>query len=391
MKVAQIYELVNSTVSEILGKNDLLSEDLSNLVDTGKEVFDVTNVDNFVKKLIDKIGKTVISNRAYLGGAPNILMDNWEFGSVLEKIEGYMPDVEENESWKLEDGTAYDGNTFKAFKVSAKFYNSKTTFECDISITDIQVKEAFTSANKMNEFLSMIWTKVENKMKIAKDNLTLRVINNAMSEVLYDEYNGETGTTFQDKAASKSGVKAVNLLYLYNEKFGKSLTGEEAIYNAEFLRFSSVIIKNYISRLQKMSTLFNVGGLEKFTPKEYMHVILLDIYKNGLDAYLQSDTFHNEFTALPDSETVSYWQGTGTDYDFDSITTIDVKNSEGHSVKLTGILGVIFDRDACGITNQDIRIPSKYVPKAEFTNFFYKQDASYFNDLNENFVVFFVA
>ena len=51
----------------------------------------------------------------------------------------------------------------------------------------------------------------------------------------------------------------------------------------------------------------------------------------------------------------------------------------------------MFDRDALGVTNLDRRVTTNYNPKAEFYTNWYKMDAGYFNDTNENFVVFFVA
>ena len=63
MKVTQIKDIINSVTGEVLGKTDLVAEDLSNLVDIGNEIVDTSNVDNYVNKLVDRIGKTVFVNR----------------------------------------------------------------------------------------------------------------------------------------------------------------------------------------------------------------------------------------------------------------------------------------------------------------------------------------
>lgn len=388
MEVKQIYSLVNDVTKEVLGQDALIvNEDLSNVVDLGTELFNANAVDKYVKTLVNHIGKVVFVNRAYRGGVPSVLMDGWEFGSVLEKIQADLPEATENASWELEDKKSYDPNIFYKPKVSAKFFNSKVTFEVPCSFTDMQVKQSFDNATQLNAFISMIYNAVEKSMTIKLDALIMRTINNFIGETLVSEYS-------EGDYSSKSGVRAINLLYLYNntENKGKeALTPSEAIYSKDFLRFASREMGLYMNRLTKMSTLFNIGGKARFTPSDMLHVVMLDDFTTAVDTYLESDTFHNELVKLPKYEHVPYWQGSGTDYAFDTTSKIDVKTSGEHSVALSGILCCMFDRDALGVCNQDRRVTSNYNPKAEFTSNWFKWDASYFNDQNENFIVFFIA
>ena len=384
MKVSQIYELVNSVQKEILGEESILNEDLSNVVDIGTALFNASAIDAYVKSLVNHIGKVIFVNRPYSGSVPSVLMDGWEFGSVLEKISADIPEATENESWELENGTSYDPNIFYKPSVTAKFFNSKVTFEVPMSFTEKQVKQSFSSAEQLNGFLSMLYNAVDKSMTIKIDSLVMRTINNMIAETIYADYQGASTST-------KSGVRAVNLLKLYNDKFSTSLTAEAAITDPAFVRFASYTLGLYSDRLSKISTLFNVEGKERFTSADYLHVVLLSDFAKAADAYLQSDTYHNEFTKLPNAETVPYWQASGTGYDFDSVSKIDVKTASNNTVSQTGILGVMFDRDALGVTNLDRRVTTNYNPKAEFYSNWYKFDAGYFNDLSENFVVFFVA
>ncbi len=141
MKVTQIYSIVNSAVGEVTGKTDLVLEDLSNIVDVGKAVIDTDNLDNYVKKLINHIGLVVFDNRLYSGSVPSVLMDSWEYGSILEKITVDMPKASENESWKLVDGSTYSQDVFYQPRVSAKFFNKQVTFEIPMSFTEKQVRK----------------------------------------------------------------------------------------------------------------------------------------------------------------------------------------------------------------------------------------------------------
>lgn len=386
MKVSQIYSIVNDVTKETIGESAVVNEDLSNIVDVGTAVADAEAVDNYVKKLVDHIGRVVFVDRPYAGGAPSVLMDGWEYGSVLEKIRAELPDATENESWALENGTSYDVNVFTKPNVSAKFYNQKVTFEVPMSFTEMQVKESFSNAAQLNGFMSMIYNEIEKTMTIKIDGLIGRTINNMIGETLHAEYPDANYT-------ATSGVRAVNLLKLYNDRFGgdSPLTVDKALFTPEFIRFAVFTMGLYEQRIGKISKLFNIGGAARFTPSDMLHFVLLSDFASASNVYLQSDTFHNEFTALPRADVVPYWQGSGKGYDFASVSSIDIKTASNNAVKASGIIGVMFDRDALGVTNMNRRVTSNYNGKAEFYNNWYKMDAGYFNDSDENFVVFFIA
>ena len=377
MEFKQIYNIMNTVTTEVTGQSDLVAEDLSNIVDVGKTVLSATGMDNYVRTLVDHIGKVVFVNRRYSGTAPSVLMDGWEYGAILEKVTyDELPTATENESWKLEDKKSYDVNVFTQPKVSAKFFDKRVTFEIPMSFAERQVKTAFDNVGQLNAFFSMIHNAIDKSQTVKIDSLVSRTINNMIGETLNDG----------------NGVRAVNLFKMYKEKFPEDtkITVENCINYPPFIRYASLIISLYSERLTKISKLFNVGGKDRFTSKDLQHIVLLSDFEKAAGAYLQSDTYHNEFTKLPNAETVPYWQGSGTAYDFDSVSKINIKTSSGADIEQTGILGVIFDREALGVSNLDRRVTTNYNAKGEFFNNWYKFDAGYFNDLNENFVVFYV-
>jgi hypothetical protein len=395
MNVKQIYTLINSVSGEVLGKTDIVQEDLTGIVDLGTEVFNQNAVDNYVKSLVNHIGKVVFVNRPYAGKVPSVLMDAWEFGSVLEKISADVPEAEENDTWNLTDGQTYSQDVFHKPTVSAKFFNSKVTFEVPVSITERQVKESFSNAAQLNGFISMIYAAVEKSMTIKADALIMRTINNMIAEtVLADAvaFGGTAGNLASADLSSASTARCVNLLKLYNDKTGAStkLTAAKAITDPDFIRFASYVMGTYADRLQSISTVFNVGGKERFTPKDMLHVVLLSDFAKAAQTYLYSDTFNRGDVLLPQAETVPFWQGSGQNYEFASTGNINIKESGGKAVEISGVLGVMFDRDALGVCNLDRRVTTNYNAKAEFFNNYYKFDAGYFNDTNENFVVFFI-
>ena len=384
MEVKQIYEIMNGITKELLGDTIVVAEDLSNIVELGQQFEDVVGLDNYVRKLPDHVGRVVFVDRKYEGRAPQILMDSWEYGSICEKIMTRIPEAVENEDWELTDGTSYDPNVFHAPDVIGEFWNKRTAFEIDMSITRKQAKSSFENVTQLNSFLSMILNAIETSLTVKLDALIMRTINNMIGETIYDAMPSGTYT-------GVGGVRAINLLKLYNDKYSASLTAANAVTTPEFIRFAAYTMKNYIDRLKVLSTLFNIGGEARFTPASKLHVAMLSEFKNAADVFLQSSTFHNEYVALPNADAIPFWQGSGTDYGFSSTSEVKIKTASGHDVDVSGVLAVMFDRDALGVSNLDKEVRTHYNEKADFWNYFYKAFAGYFNDTNENFVVFYVA
>lgn len=384
MQVKQVYTLLNDIIKEVLGETAVVQEDLTGLVELGDTISNAVGYDKYVGSLVNHIGRVIFVNRKYQGSAPSVLMDGWEFGSILEKVSADLPEATENESWELTDGASYDQDIFYQPKVSVKFFNKKATFEIPMSFTEKQVKQSFSNAEQMNAFLSMLYNAVDKAMTVNIDMLIMRTINNFIGETIYDEYGSGSQT-------GSSGPRAVNLLYLYNQTVSTPITAAAALYDKNFIRYAAYVLKLYAGRMGKISKLFNIGGKDRFTPREMLHIVLLDEFDAAASVYLQSDTFHNELVKLPQAETVPFWQGSGTGYAFSDTGTVDIKKTDGTAIKVTGVLGVMWDRDALGVCQRDRRVTTHYNAKAEFYSNWYKFDAEFFNDLNENFVVFFVA
>lgn len=387
MEVKQIHHLVSQITYEVLGTVGIVKEDLSNLVDVGNAVFNADKVDNYVKSLVNHIGRVVFVDRAYSGSVPSVLMDSWEFGSVLEKVSCDLPAANANPSWDLQNGQSYDPNVFYKPSVSVKFYNSKVTFEIPMSFTEMQVKESFSNAEQLNGFLTMLYNSVEKSMTVKLDGLIMRTINNMIGETIHHEIPDSANYS------TTSTIKAVNLLKLYNDSHSTTLTADKCLGDPDFIRYATYIISVYGERITKISKLFNIGGKERFTPKDVLRCVLLSDFKKASEVFLKSDLYNEQYATLPESDSVPYWQGSGETYAFNDITKIHIQLASDNTTELQmkGILGVMFDKDALGVSNLNRRVTTNYNPKAEFYTNFYKFEAGYFNDMNENFVVFFVA
>lgn len=391
MKVEQIASVLNSTImKEIAGSTAVVAEDLSNIVDIGKTVLDFTangtNLNSFVSTLIDQIGRVKFVDRTYRSQAPNILHDSWEYGSIMMKVRAEVPDFQENASWKLgaldgkgiAEASELDPFVISAPTAQAKFYNNKITYEAPITIGEIQLKQAFTSAAEMGRFIATIENRIQMKMTLSTDALIMRTINNLIGLKI------------------DRGQNVVNLLSEYNTAAGTSLTAAQALRNTEFLRYATKTIALYKDYLKTAGSLYNDSDYITFTPSENLKFVVLSEFAKDMETYLYSDTFHNEFVKMDGFATVPFWQGTGTaGADFASRSKINVTVDDGEgktaTVSQTGVVAVMFDDQAAAVCNENYRVTSQYNARGEYTNYFYKWDASYMNDIQENVIVFVIA
>ena len=391
MRITQLKDVLNGTLSttgiidQVTGEAAVANEDLSNIVDIGKTVLDYTgqsneNYDSFMRNLIDQVGKITIVNRTYISQAPNILKDSWEYGSILQKVRVTVPEVRDNATWDLfnypKQNEAYP-DPFELSKpgATAKFYNSKNTYEIPITLTDYQLREAFQSAAQFGSFIAAIENRIRMKQTLCNDGLIMATIDNLIGLTL-----------------SGNGGKVVNLLTAYNTATGEQLTAAAALTDKEFLRFASATIAKYKKYVAQASAKYNAGNYITFTPADRLKFVANTEFAKALDAYLYSDTFNEEFVKLDGYSEVPFWQGSGT-ADGDRLTidvSVDVSGT-ATAVKNTGVLAVMFDDEAAAVCNENYRTTSIYNPRGEYTNYFYKYDAMFMNDVEENCVVFTLA
>lgn len=391
MKITQIAPYVNQALKETLGEDAVITDDLSNIVDSGKAIAAENLQDTITKGLMNQIGRMIFVERVYDGIAPSVLMDGSEYGSVVAKVSTTLPEAQEDQSWNRVDGGVYPA-VFYATEAQTKLYNSTNPYEFRRSVYYDQLKQSFRSPDEMARFISMVATQVQNAATIALDNTIRATINNFTAETLHNEFPDAAGDF-----AGKSGTKAVNLLYLYNQAYGAELTADKAMHDPDFIRYSIQVVKIIRDRMHGMNSIYNIGKQTRFTSMDRMHTILLSQFAQAAGVYLYSGTsqFNNDNLTLDNVDTVPYWQGIGetfgNDLAFSEASKIDVKTSENNTITAGGIVGVIFDRDALGVFNRLEKVTTDYSGAADFWTSYYKYRAQYFNDFNEQFVVLYVA
>lgn len=398
MKINQISELLNTVTKEDLGLTAVVNENLEGIVDYGREVFDVASItyDKFCNALVDRIAKMIFVARKFAGNTMALYRSNFEYGAIVSKVTvNSLPEAQENETWNLEDGASYDPYVFKKPDVSVKMFDQKVTFEIQLTITDIQVRSAFTGPDQVNSFVSMLWTAVSNSLAVKMENLASKTITSFVLETLASEFPSVSDNDY----SNSTGVKAINLLKLYNTDYGltgnDALTKDNCLLSPSFVRYCSLVISKTMARMEKISCLFNIGAKPRFTPKDKQHLVVLSDLASSSKVMLESDTYHNELVSLGDNYVeVPYWQGSGTTYSLSSVANIHGEIKVGDSnkeISISNVLAVAFDHDSCGIFMDHHRINSIYNPKGEYSNYFDKTEVMCYRDGNENFIVFFAA
>lgn len=387
MKVKQISSMLNTVFGEILGDTALVNEDMSNLVSVGQVITSSTqfgdNFDNYAGAIVDKVGRTVFADRVYRAKDLGIWRDSWEYGSVLEKIRVDVGDYEDNCEWDLTKpgttGLDYNENLqahieelfrFVPASTQAKYFNLKTTFKTVISITRKQLKSAFNGASEMARFIGMIENRIMSKMEIAKDQLQRRTLVNLIGTKIHagtvvdlkDEFEAAGGATISNFAA--------------------------ALKDPDFLKFAAKKVTMDREFMTEPSKIYNEGNFYTHTPIEDSRLVVLADLDSGLKFNLYGDTYNEEFVKLDNYKTVPFWQGSGTTMALADRSKINIKTAGGDTVEAGGILGILFDRDAAMVCNEDPEVRSQYNADGNFTNFFYTYDCSYFNDFDENAIVY---
>lgn len=374
MKREQISTMLNSAIKEVVGESEIINENLSNIVTIGSAI-PADSLDAIFTKIINKVGNTIIESKKYNGNSLGILMNEWEYGSILEKIRIDIPETTTNDSWSLVKGNSYDCFKFSPPTVRAKYFNKAVTFEIPMSYTAEQMKDSFRNADTAVSFWNAVENAIQTSITANTEMLEYRAVTNMIGLKVHNNNN------------------VVNLLAEYKDETGiTGLTPKKALHDKDFLRFCAKRISMYSDYIKSLSMLNNDDGYITATSDDEKRLILLSDFAKSIEYDLYSNTFNQEFVKIGKYTTIPYWQGTGTSRKFENNSKIDLTISDlsgaPQTVTKSGIVGVLFDVNGCCVCRKNYRVLSMPVPKGEFINYWYKYDAMYMNDTANNFIVF---
>jgi len=367
MTTEQIYTLVNEVNAEAFGSNALTIVDTSSLISVGNTVLSSsTNTEAFLNTLAQRIGRTILRFRDYRNKLGNMVINDFEYGAILQKIYVHMPEAEADESYDLINGQSVDHYKIAKPDVDQKLFVTRTPYQFKITVQDEHLREAFLSENAMGAFIGVIFGQVRNAIEVSLENLARVTLATAIAEC--------AGTS-----------RMIDLVTMYNTLYTASLTDVTCQNDPDFMRFAMSTINSYIDGIQDMSVLYNDGSLETFTPREDIRVKVISSFMRRLETVVEYAAFHDQFVR-PDADivTLNYWQSAQ-----DPMDIIIKRPSDSAEVSRGNVIALIHDRDAMGVYKMDERVATTPINAAGlYYNTYYHQKELRFIDPSENFICF---
>lgn len=370
MAVNQIYSIVNSVNSQTMGVTNLTVVDEQGLISLGQTVLSTNGLaDTWLNSLAQRIGRTIISFREYKSKYSDMVLDSLQWGNIVQKIKVSMPEATEDESYSLVDGQSIDMYKVSNPKVTQSFFTTETPYQFFVTIKRTQLEEAFTSERAMNGFIGAIYGEVQNAIELSLEGLARNCLNNFIGERF------------------ASGKCTYNLLSMYNTETNKTLTVNTCKHDKDFLAYCVSRIKLISNYMENMSTLYNDGTQTRHTPKSLQHLRVLEDFESRLETVVQYQAFRDGYVKLENYHTTSFWQSVKDP------SSINIKiASKGTSIQRPNILAVLYDRDSLGIFKKDSwNSTTPFNSAGGYYNTYYHHKELYFNDLSENFIVFYIA
>ena len=382
MEVTQIYSLVNDLIAEGVGAQDITVKSIDGLVSFGESVLSSEGqTDAFYQKLTDLIGRTYIKYRRYFAdNTDSIMRTPMDFGIILQKVQTlHLGEMEQNKSYTSQGNPFY--TEADATSLTQTLFKSFGTFQTVPKlIYDTQLNSAFRNAENFGAFVEMIYNDMYNSMEVAIENL----IKTTKATMI--------GNALRENSAGKTARNLLAEYLVLNPN--ATVTKDNCLTDVDFLKYASREINLVTKRFSKMTRNFNSLGADRFTERSEMEVEVLADYATATASYLDADTYHKELVALPNYREISSWQS-DSDFTFDEVSKIDVSTGtvgEEDYLEMTqdGIIAVVYDREACGISTYRPRVKSMYNAIQEVDNVTFKLDYGSFVDKSENCVAFYI-
>lgn len=356
MDVKQIYSTLNDYIDQRVGLKAVTVTDFTTFYSLGEAITgDALETDNFGNWLVDRIGRTNIRTLDVDLDFPAFIRSEYEFGAMIQKIDVQPFAAQEQGAWNV-GKEGFTPTNFKIDKpdVKVSYVKGAAAWEVDVTIPDAMLKTAFTSESAMSAFITAIFDAM-------RTSIVMQL--NAVA-------HGALCGLIAEKCEAENGI--VNLLDLYNTAYDKELTAAEALEAPpeDFLKFAGKVMRDYISWMKEPSTLFNIDGMIRSTSRDNMHILINTSMASAYNTYLQSGTFHDEYTSMPLYKEVRWWMGTGkTAPNSEDNTTVKAVTKSGATVVATYVVGAFIDREAIGVGLYDRFTATDRNNRNRYTNY----------------------
>jgi len=373
MTVNQVYALLNDTLKQVTGQDAIAALDLQNMISLREAVY-AAGSETFLNVLVDRIGKTVIRTLKFTTSFPRIIMEEFEFGAIIQKINVDPMPAQSQEAWNV-GAEGFVPTNFKIDKptIHVGYFKNADAFEIDVTVPDKRYDEAFQSAEQMGAFITAIFDSMSTSMTMHLEDMTRLAICGFIAE----------------KCHGANGV--IDLLAWYNETATTPIySADKALQTKEFLLFAGKTMRDFVKYIAKPSVLYNMEGFVRSTPREDLNIMVLSEFASACATYLESSTYHDEMVKLPGYMEAEYWQGTGNTLPtFNNASSVAVDlPSDGTAVTQHGVVAVFADREAIFTGLYDRFSAVDRNNRNRYTNYTEGATVQTCIDLSENGLVF---
>ena len=368
MTTEQIYGLVNTVNAEAFGHSAMVVTDTSSLISLGNTVLSSsTNTENFLNTLAQRIGRTILRFREYRNKLGDMVLNDFEYGAILQKIKVNMPEAELDQSYDLIDGNTVDPYVIAKPSVDQKLFVTRTPYQFHITIQRVHLKEAFLSPEAMGAFIGVVFGEVRNAIEISLENLGRITLATAIAEC--------------------SGAREIALVTDFNNEYNPSpaLTAAEALHNEEFLRYAIMRMMTLTDAIQDASELYNDGSVVTFTPREDVRIRVISEFQRRIESNVLYAAFNERSVDIPDGyKKLNFWQAAQTPYDVNII-----RPSDQTATTVNNVVAILYDRDAMGIYKIDEEIATSDLNAAGlYYNQYWHEKQLRFIDMSETVFIF---
>ena len=360
----QVSTVLTSIVKQATGQTVLTPTDTGSFTSVAQMALRADR-DSVMNAISNVLARTIFSIRPYSAKMTGLMFDTFRWGAMMRKLSIADSDWADDPAYKWPalwdnsqnpptgDGQAIDPWTIKKPNIlQTNFYGASVYFD-EMTIFEDQLETAFTGPEQLGSFLSLLMTNLSNRLELSNEGIRRGLVANAIGAVI-DENNTD---------------RVVHLLTEYNTATGQSFTATSIYEPANFAPFMKWVysrVAQISDLMTEMSTKFQtvITGkpVLRHTPQQDQRVYLYAPTRHDIDARVLADTFHDSYLRYADVESVNYWQSIDTP---DSInvtpaytSTAGVLVTPGSAVSQGSIFGIMFDRDAMGMTLLDRRVLS---------------------------------
>ena len=361
----QVSTVLTSIVQQATNQTVLTPTDTGSFVSVAQVALRADR-DSVMQAISNILARTIFSIRPYEAKFKGLDMDTFRWGGMMRKLSIADSDWDDDEAYEYPifydagqtppdgEGLSIDRWQIKKPNVLQTNFYGQSVYADHMTITEDQLETAFTGPEQLGSFLSLLTTNLSNRLEMSNESLRRGLVCNAIA-ALYEENNSD---------------RVIHLLTEYNTLAGINppLTAQTVYDPANFPAFCKWVY----SRVAEITDLFTANStmfqtvitgkpILRHTPYEYQKVYLYAPFQRQMEARVLADAYHDNYLKYADVETVPFWQ---------SISARETVKATPAYVDNTGTLvtstaqtvepvfGLIFDRDAMGMTITDRRVLS---------------------------------